>query len=208
MASRSAAESKNPAPGARLDLRILTEPPAALSTRRRGGGSACPAGMSPPGGTGTKQAERSGAFAAFTNAPDLFSASRFYLTGYREGWSTARGGECTEATFRHGRAPSVSFADSSPGGGAKGDTSSVIRRTVTRRMTPSPQGEGFVWPLREQSLWRRPELAATPSVTAACRRNSSLREGADRFPSFSPVLLIDGESGLCYIVSIILPKGV
>ena len=105
-------------------------------------------------------------------------------------------------------APSVSFADSSPGGGAKGDTSSVIRRTVTRRMTPSPQGEGFVWPLREQSLWRRPELAATPSVTAACRRNSSLREGADRFPSFSPVLLIDGESGLCYIVSIILPKGV
>ena len=40
-------------------------------SRRRGGGSACPAGMSPPGGTGAKQKERSGAFAAFTTSPDL-----------------------------------------------------------------------------------------------------------------------------------------
>ena len=40
-------------------------------SRRRGGGSACPAGMSPPGGTGAKQKERSGAFAAFTRAPTL-----------------------------------------------------------------------------------------------------------------------------------------
>ena len=59
------------APGARPDLRIPTDTSAALRLHRRGGGSACPAGMSPPGGTEARQAERSGAFAVGTTSPDL-----------------------------------------------------------------------------------------------------------------------------------------
>ena len=56
---------------ARRDFRMPTDTSAALHLHRRGGGSACPAGMSPPGGTGARQEERSGEFAAFTTSPDL-----------------------------------------------------------------------------------------------------------------------------------------
>ena len=73
------------APGARPDLRIPTDTSAALRLHRRGGGSACPAGMSPPGGTGAKQEERYGEFAASTNSPYLFLSFRFNRRGDRKG---------------------------------------------------------------------------------------------------------------------------
>ena len=65
--------------------------------RRRGGGSACPAGISPPGSSVCFQAERDGKFAACTNSPYLF------LPFFRRGKHRSMGNRVTLIKERSAR---------------------------------------------------------------------------------------------------------